>query len=175
MIKEAAEKNVYDSYDATQGVHSYTISDIMSKKPPYLDIIVLNSVTFLQDIYKLGKLDLRFGGKMFLGGQARLLAQLHEEGDEIGETLDRILKFIKWLKEEYEQDIKSNAENYLSLSDITGTLKEYHKLTKEYKDSNYVAKGDDKVSKSFIKKVETLENDFKKLKEAKKVINKNII
>jgi hypothetical protein len=175
LIKKAAEENVYDTFRTTEAVSSHIISDIISAKPPYLKLIVYSSIDYMKELYAIKKLDLRFPRKSFLGGQTRLLVQIHEDGDDIVEILDHVLKFIDWLKEQYEKDMKLNAENYLALYDIVDILIEFHKQTPKLDGFKPIPKEENKLSKKFIEKIEELKKKFKKLKDAKKVVNENEI
>ncbi|MCB0395864.1 MAG: hypothetical protein KDD36_04395 [Flavobacteriales bacterium] len=173
-IKRGTKAGVLESESTFRIIDSMVLSDIIRKKPPYLSIILRYVIDHLKNLHSQGKLILFGSMARSLGGQFRLVMQIHEKGDaETVMVVNDLLKFIDWLRSQYEKEIESNSKNYIALYDIVESLASDHKNTPEIGTVNgvmeRVPKEQDKISSELLTSLSSTLNSFKKLTEAKTV------
>lgn len=165
-----AKSNLSESVRNDLGA-SFALNDIIKRKPPYLKALVSSSLQHLQELYNIGQLELRYSNNLFLKGSTRLLVEMHEVEDDLGDVLKDILKFFDWLRDKFDNDINKTAENYLELYSLLDSLLEFHKLTPEIdKNLKRVAKSTDKISNELIKEIQKIKKSFNKLSAVRKIV-----
>lgn len=154
-------------------VLDYTTDYFIEENPDYLKNIMNSLIEYLMDLMKAKKLDLK-NGKSTLGGKFRHIVMLHEKGDNYSDIITLILDFIKWTKNQYENDQEIDAENYIALLEISKSLIHFHKLTHKLdRNTGWIAKEEGKISTELIKQIEQIIKSFKKIDEAKKKIQES--
>lgn len=170
LILDAYDKGVINNYSADWAIEYSTFKSVISDKPKYFETLFCYLCQLYKDLNnrKNFTMSINFGNALF--GAFRTLSRLHEKNDEVTETVNSVMRFISYLKMKYEKDILNNSRNYLALSELLKSMKEYHLDSAIHDGTDKLKKPDEKISTDYINQIDKLLASFEK----EKVANKNI-
>lgn len=176
LIRKAFDDDVIDAYSAISAFEFTTLNDVISNKPKYTEQLFY----FLCDLFmhiierENTNVHLSFLTRRTTFAPFRKLFQIHEKGDALTETVDKVLNFLTYLKQHFEKDIASNYNNYLSLLEELNSMKDRHLKSMVFTLGNgdYADKEKEKISLDLITKIDKIILSFQKVKVANKNVKK---
>ncbi|MES2515196.1 MAG: hypothetical protein V4580_13680 [Bacteroidota bacterium] len=175
LIKKAFDEGVIDSYTAMSAFEISIFNEVINHKPKYserLFYFLCDHIKYLVENDR-NKLNYSFISFRPTFAPFRKLFQIHEKGDALTETVEKVLNFFTILKEHFEKDINNNYNNYLSLLEEFKSIREYHQKSEILEKFNYKDKEKEKISEELLAKIDKIITGFQKIKAASKKVQKD--